>query len=96
MQRARYPEGRRPLRCSRQLVPCTAILAPVRPTPRAGHRQTAMGIFWALALIVALIYAILLLRADNHAKAASWRCSHSSSHGTHRAEAHAPLCPLSA
>ncbi len=35
-------------------------------------------IFWALILVVSLKYAILILRADNRGRAASWRCWRSS------------------
>ncbi len=30
---------------------------------------------WALILIISIKYALLILRADNRAKTASWRCA---------------------
>jgi KUP system potassium uptake protein len=61
-----------------------AVEAGGAPTP-----ETVLGIvsviLWSLLLIVALKYAILILRADN-------RGSHCSTPGTHRAGVGAPLC----
>lgn len=33
------------------------------------------AIFWALMVVVSLKYVILIMRANNRGKAASWRCS---------------------
>src|SRR6187431_3412608 len=33
------------------------------------------AIFWALMIVVSLKYVVLVVRANNRAKAASWRCS---------------------
>ena len=65
------------------------------PTP-----DTVMGIvsviLWSLILIVALKYAILILRADNHGEGGIVaHCSRCSTPGTHHSGAGAPRCSSS-